>query len=239
VRVGVAGWSNPPSERYMRLADRSHLVHYAAVFNCVEINSSFYRSHQRATYERWRQSTPPRFRFAVKLPRTVTHESALQHCSAELRQFLGEVAGLGSKLHVARVQLPPSLVFEPAVAARFFKSLTAACTCRIVCEPRHASWFSARAEAALSRYEVSRAAADPTTGDADAASPGGSKRLVYYRLHGSPRKYYSAHSAEYLQQLAARLQQWRTQTRDVWCVFDNTARYAAWPNARHLLTLVR
>ena len=43
--------------------------------NGVEINSSFYRPHAFATYARWAASTPDGFRFAVKVPRTITHEA--------------------------------------------------------------------------------------------------------------------------------------------------------------------
>jgi uncharacterized protein YecE (DUF72 family) len=116
-RIGIASWNNPPAERERRAAGCSHLEHYAACFDCVEINSSFYRSHRRATYERWRDSTPPTFAFAVKVPRAVTHECALRGCERELSAFLEEVTGLGAKLGVLLVQLPPSLEFDSRCAA--------------------------------------------------------------------------------------------------------------------------
>jgi hypothetical protein len=54
IRVGLAGWSNPPAKRFERDHDQTHLSYHAAHFSCVEINSSFYRTHQSATYARWR-----------------------------------------------------------------------------------------------------------------------------------------------------------------------------------------
>ena len=50
------------------------LVAAGIALRCAEINSSFHRPHARATYVKWRDSTTVDFRFAVKMPRTITHE---------------------------------------------------------------------------------------------------------------------------------------------------------------------
>jgi uncharacterized protein YecE (DUF72 family) len=237
-RIGTAGWGNPPYERARRPEAVSHLAHYADSFDFVEINSSFYRSHQRATYERWREQTPADFGFSVKLIRSVTHDCGLLHCRSELRQFLEEVAGLGRKLRVVLVQLPASLEFDSRVSSRFFSALSERCSCGIACEPRHVSWFTDRADAILRRHKIARVAADPAKA-ADGGEPGGFKRLEYYRLHGSPRIYYSAYSADFLSQLASRLRALSSRTTQLYCVFDNTARYEAWSDARQLQKLLR
>jgi uncharacterized protein YecE (DUF72 family) len=237
-RVGTAAWVNPPNERLSRLKELSHLAHYAMAFNFVEINSSFYRSHRRLTYERWRDQTPAGFGFSVKLPRSVTHECALRRYRQELRQFVEEVEGLGQKLRVVLVQLPASLPFEAGVATRFFKSLTDICPSRIACEPRHASWFTERADTNLRTHGVARVAADPARavgGD----SPGGSMRLVYYRLHGSPKVYYSAYSLDFVTRVAGQMKRLSSRTKEICCVFDNTARHESWPNAQQLCSLLR
>jgi uncharacterized protein YecE (DUF72 family) len=238
IYVGTAAWNNPPAECPQRKDGASHLEHYSSQFGAVEINSSFYRSHRLATYQSWRAATPPRFRFSVKMPRAVTHDSALRNCRAELKQFLSEVAGLGRKLRVILVQTPASLAFEGAVASRFFGALSSVKTCQIACEPRHPSWWTPRADAMFRRHGVARVAADPAR-IPEVASPGGAKRLAYYRLHGSPRMYYSAYSAEYLQTLATTITTRNSETREVWCIFDNTARHASWDNARQLSCLIR
>ena len=236
--IGTAAWANPPTERSNRAGGYSHLQHYATHFNSVEINSSLFRSHQRDTYARWAQSTPTGFGFSVKAPRSVTHECGLRHCRVELRQFLEEVAGLGRKLRVILVQTPASLAFEARLATRFFASLAAASPCPIACEPRHPSWFSPRAQAVLERQGVSRVAADPAR-TAGAAEPGAARKLTYYRLHGSPRMYYSAYSAEFLRKLSVRLKASSATSKEVWCVFDNTVLYEAWGNALQLRELLQ
>ncbi len=52
--------------------------------------------------------------------------------------------------------------------------------------------------------------------------PGPEDRLGYYRLHGSPRVYWSGYSEEYLDELAVKIASLRARA-EVWCIFDNTA----------------
>jgi uncharacterized protein YecE (DUF72 family) len=49
------------------------------------------------------------------------------------------------------------------------------------------------------------------------------------RLHGSPRIYYSAYDAHFLQRLDERLTAMLASS-DVWCIFDNAAQGAAMDN---------
>src|SRR3954449_13476072 len=104
--IGTAGWSIPKEHAAPFPPTRSHLERYGAVFNAVEINSSFYRPHRRATYERWAASVRDGFRFAVKMPKAITHERRLRDAGELLNRFLSEVAGLGPKLGPLLVQLP-------------------------------------------------------------------------------------------------------------------------------------
>src|SRR5690349_977128 len=72
--VGTAGWSVPRAFAPRLALPGTHLARYASMFSGTEINSSFWRSHAARTYERWAAATPAAFRFAVKVPRTLTHE---------------------------------------------------------------------------------------------------------------------------------------------------------------------
>ena len=78
VRIGTAGWSIPRAAAFRFESAGTHLERYSRLLRCAEINSSFHRPHAAATYAKWRDSTPPDFRFAVKMPRTITHELKLQ-----------------------------------------------------------------------------------------------------------------------------------------------------------------
>ena len=177
---------------------------------------------------------PAEFRFAVKLPKTISHERKLVDCNGLVAQFLAEAGGLGEKLAVLLVQLPPKLAFDANVAEAFLAGLAAVTPARLVCEPRHPSWFEPGPEALLRRLGVSRVAADPAIVLA-AAVPGGCPDLAYWRLHGSPQRYRSSYSDGRLEGYAAALEEARREGRAVWCIFDNTASSAATGDALGLL----
>jgi uncharacterized protein YecE (DUF72 family) len=202
------------------------------VLPCAEINSSFHRPHKPAVYAKWAASTPDDFRFSVKVPRTITHDLKLRRSRQPLARFLDESAGLGDKRGPLLVQLPPSLAFESRVAGRFFELLRSRYQGRVVCEPRHPTWFAPPAEKLLVQHQIARVGADPAPA-AGAERPGGWPGLVYFRLHGSPRKYWSSYSGDYLVRLAHRLRMVPAGA-EAWCVFDNTASGAALDNAWQL-----
>jgi len=228
IRVGLAGWSNPPAKRFERASDQTHLSYYAAHFSCVEINSSFYRAHQCATYARWRDETPAPFRFSVKMPRSVTHESHLKRCAAEVARFYEDIAALQPKLAAVLVQLPPSLEFNGRAVRTFFSSVPRLRGTKVVCEPRHSSWFTSAVDRTLRDAGVSRVAADPARCPG-AEIPGAARRFAYFRWHGAPHLYYSKYSEARLAAFVATVR--ATKASEVWCVFDNTARHAAWDDA--------
>lgn len=231
-RIGTAGWS-VSRELDDFPAEGTGLERYAAVFDCVEINSSFYRPHQRKTYERWAASTPDRFRFAVKVPQTITHERRLIAADDLIERFLGETAGLGGKLGPLLIQTPPSLRFEPDRIEAFFSAWRARTNAATVLEPRHASWFQPSADTMLKAFSIARVAADPAIIPA-ALKPGGANSLTYRRWHGSPVMYESAYSPAALAELASRLTQ-NASTAEAWCVFDNTRSGAATRDALDML----
>ena len=76
-------------------------------------------------------------------------------------------------------------------------------------------------ERLLTQYRIARVAADPAVVPA-VAKPGGWDGLIYHRLHGSPKVYYSEYMDEYLAALAKTLTR-VAQSAVVWCIFDNTA----------------
>ena len=226
--IGTAGWNVPA--RYEVPAGGSRLERYALALNAVEINSSFYRPHQRKTYERWALATPEAFRFSVKMPRTITHQARLANCDAMLDRFIAEVNGLGDKLGVLLVQLPPKLAFNEQIAGRFFQNLQARIATPVALEPLNASWFVPDMDAWLAAHRVSRVAADPARVDGSQA-PGGWNGLVYYRWHGAPKIYYSNYDDAALAALRLCLNKGVERGAQAWCIFDNTASGGAFGNA--------
>ena len=204
------------------------LTRYAAVFDFVEINASFYRPFRAETYAKWALETPDGFRFAVKMPRTITHFTRLQD-PLRLGPFFAQVSALGDKLAAVLVQLPPSLSFDAAVAGLFFTALRESYAGGAVCEPRHPSWTGREAAGLLAAHEIGQVC---TTIPEPARVAGPAGIPVYVRLHGAPRKYYSAYRAEQLASLARFLR--LNRRRRCFVVFDNTAGGAAVRNALDL-----
>ncbi len=231
--IGTARWTIPRDCARHFAAAGSHLERYSRVFMAAEINSSFHRPHKRSTYERWAASVPPGFRFAVKAPKEITHIARLKDVREALACFLGEAGGLGDKLGPVLFQLPPSLEFDPNLARCFFELLRDLHDGLAVLEPRHRSWFEQAPDDLLKEFRIARAAADPAPVP-QAAEPGGWRSPVYFRLHGTPRVYYSAYSAIFLRDLSAKISA-LAQHSTAWCIFDNTAAGAATPNALTVL----
>ena len=235
LRIATAGWSIPRAvaDRFPRVG--SGLARYAARFDAVEINSTFYRSHRASTYARWAETTPAGFRFAVKAPRALTHEARLVDCSERLAAFWEEISQLRGKLGAMLIQLPPSLAFDTIVADRFFAALRDVdAQLPLALEPRHPSWFTEAPGAMADAYHVARAAADPAR-HPGAGQPGGWRGFEYHRLHGSPRMYYSEYGPDAVGRLAGRLAKAPTGS---WCVFDNTTSGAAAADALRLKELL-
>ncbi len=228
-RIGTAGWSIPSQNRAAFSSIGTHLERYSRVFNCVEINSSFYRSHRLSTWEKWSKSVPENFRFAVKAPKTITHEAKFDCSIEQLQTFLQEAITLGQNLGPILFQLPPSFSFNESHAKIFLTMLRDLYSASIVLEPRHPSWFTASVDDLLDDFKITRVAADPAI-TPEASEPGGDNNLIYYRLHGSPRTYYSAYGEARLANLAASIRKYTNA--EIWCIFDNTASGAAIEDAR-------
>jgi uncharacterized protein YecE (DUF72 family) len=229
-RIGCAGWTIPRQHASSFPKTGSHLERYAARLNAVEIDSSFYRAHRRATYERWVATAPGHFAFAVKAPKEITHRLRLVDTAAALEEFLVEVGGLKEKLGPLLFQLPPSLTFDAKTVESFLALLRERFAGSVVCEPRSSDWFTTRANDLLKAFRIGRAAVDPAVANA-AAQPGGWSGVTYFRLHGSPRMYYSEYGAEQLDRFADQLARAGADCHPVWCIFDNTAAGAATANA--------
>lgn len=243
MRVGTAGWTISRAISASFPGEGSHLQRYSQVLGCAEINSSFYRSHSIEVYQRWAAQTPAGFRFAAKLPQSITHERRLRRAREPLIRFLSEAAGLEKRLAVVLVQLPPSFAFDARPVRNFFSLLRELFDGAVVCEPRHVSWFTPAADRMLVSLQVTRAAADPARWP-EAMRPGGwlgaeadgRGAVFYHRWHGSPRMYWSRYEPAWLRDRLRELSA-LPKRGDCWCIFDNTASGAAISNALELQAL--
>jgi uncharacterized protein YecE (DUF72 family) len=103
IYVGCATWAIGSANEQLLPPGPSNLARYARALTAAEVNSSFHRSHRHATWGRWARSVGPSFRFAVKLPKQITHERRLRDVSEPLAAFL-------AARRVARVAADPAVV---------------------------------------------------------------------------------------------------------------------------------
>ena len=236
IYIGTAGWSVPTGCASSFPSKGTHLERYGSTFDCVEVNSSFYRPHRHITWTRWAESTPANFRFSVKMPRTLTHDSGLICHREQLLPFLDQIRLLGERLGPVLIQLPPSQAFESELAETFLETIRAEFPDgQLVIEPRHITWFSSEADRLLSNLCIARVVADPPICTAS-LRPSGDPSLVYLRLHGSPRIYYSSYEDAFLERIASLIAEHSSAM--VWCIFDNTALGHATANALQLSHIV-
>src|SRR5919109_226514 len=113
--VGTSDWSYPewratknkpsrPAFYPEGLPPSRFLGHYAEVLSACEINATFYRVQTRRTVAAWADSTPPRFRFAAKAHRVLTHSASVAprgFVHTFLTDYLDALAALGGTLCVS------------------------------------------------------------------------------------------------------------------------------------------
>jgi|SRR5688572_7732094 uncharacterized protein YecE (DUF72 family) len=121
-----------------KLAAKAMLAHYATRLPIVEINNTFYRMPNAAAIQGWRSQVPDSFRFAVKVPRRISHIKRLRDCGEEVAFLLRAIADLAPCLGSLLVQLPPHARCDEAVLSAFLREIPDGQ--RVAFEFRNESW---------------------------------------------------------------------------------------------------
>ena len=145
LRIGCSGWSYKDWQGIFYPKDlpaKDYLGYYSKVFNCVEIDSSFYRIPNSFMVSQWKSKTPEGFLFSPKLPKKITHEKKLVNSESTLLYFYSVMNKLKEKLGPIAIQLPPSIKVETHmdVMKSFISQLSP--EFKHVIEFRHKSWFA-------------------------------------------------------------------------------------------------
>ncbi len=139
--IGLPQWKHPQWDNSFQTdAQQSDLAQYAACFNSVEGNTTFYGLPGRDTLLRWQSQTSAGFRFCFKFPQSISHAARLRGCGAELAAFLDHMLLLEQRLGMLCLQLPAS--FGPndlTLLERFLQQLPAGV--RYGVEVRHQAFF--------------------------------------------------------------------------------------------------
>jgi uncharacterized protein YecE (DUF72 family) len=157
LRIGCSGWSYSDWQGVFYpkgLPSKDYLEFYSGVFNCVEIDSTFYRTPSPFIVSQWNRNTPQGFLFSPKLPKKITHEAKLKDSEASLLHFNSLVHRLGSKLGPIVIQLPPSIKLGSHldVLEKFLSILSP--DFKHAVEFRHRSWFTPEVYRLLAKSKV-------------------------------------------------------------------------------------
>ncbi len=237
VRIGTSGWSYrhwregafyPPG-----LKTGEQLEHYSRVFDCVELNSTFYHTPRDTTLAGWVARTPDGFLFAYKGSRAITHTRRLGDVAELVAFVLGRARLLGGKLGPVLWQLPPAFRCDLDRLAAFLDLLQT--DLRHAFEFRHESWFQTETYALLQRHGAALVWADtpafPLVKRATAP-------FLYLRLHGHERLYASCYTDDELAAWAAEVRAAVAAGLDCYIFFDNDAEGYAPRNAVTLRDMV-
>ncbi|MEV4688960.1 DUF72 domain-containing protein [Microbacterium sp. LWH3-1.2] len=231
-RIGTSGWVYPHWRGAVYEGDqRTWLDQYAAEFDTVELNGSFYRWPPDARFAAWRERLPGAFEMTVKAPRGLTH-------ARRLREPETWISRVGRGLHELRgrrgpllVQLHPQMERDDARLEHFLTALPP--WIRPVVELRHPSWTD---EAVFSILERHGAAYCVMSGAHLPCILRATARLVYVRLHGpDPEHLYGgSYSDDDLAWWAERIREWERAGHEVYAYFNNDGEAHAVHNARTL-----
>lgn len=220
LRIGTAGWTVPPLlKAELAISGDSHLQVYSQIFNCVEINSSFYNDHKPETFIRWKNETPKYFKFAVKLSKVITHQTKLTGGAGLLKEKLEPILNLDEKLGMLLVQLPPSLVYEQKIFKKFCQAIRSLYAGPVAFEPRNESWENPTFFDELLKQQFTFVFADPAPFISSFRYAREMLPYLYFRLHGSPVIYESSYSDS---EIVAYKKELLQQPVENWCIFDNT-----------------
>ena len=98
----------------------------------MELIATFYRLPPRASCAKWAGQTPPDFRFAVKMTRSITHFGNV----GQIGTFCERIRTLGERLGVVRVQFPESRERDDGMLELMLGSLDPSPEVRVRVPPR-------------------------------------------------------------------------------------------------------
>ena len=235
-RVGCSGWNYKSWRGRFYAADlpaARWLQYYATRFDSVEINNTFYRLPERATFAAWRTQVPPEFLFAVKASRFLTHMKRLLDPEEPIARLFSRVAGLGRMLGPVLYQLPASLAIDLLRLDRFLRALPRSSSARRlhVVEFRHPSWYIPETFELLARRRVALCLHDKLGSAIKEPFVG---PFVYVRFHGTSGHYHGSYTRRQLDRWAHVLAEHAKAGRQVFAYFNNDPEAVATANAQTL-----
>lgn len=232
--VGCSGWTYKHWRGVVYpedLPQRRWFEHYAADFDTVEINNTFYRLPRETTVEGWAAQAPPGFVYALKLGAFGSHRMKLRDAGSWLGNHVDRLRRLGAHAGPTLVQLPPRWRRDPARLDEFLA--VAPAEHRWAVELREPSWLHEDVYEVLRRHRAALCVHDLLAGVPWELTAGWS----YWRFHGPralERPYQGRYGAGGLARAAECIERWLAAGHDVYAYFNNDDSGFAVADARWL-----
>lgn len=232
IHTGCCGWSYLNEQEF---ADKlggeysSKLQAYAALFEAVEINSTFYRLPRPATAEKWRKEVDairPDFEFTVKAFKGITHLHRFQ--KKESLDAFGVIGDICSALNARYVLFQSPASFKPTPAnienMRWFFSGIDISGLTAVWEPRGTWYDDQRLIQSVCTDNKLVHCVDLFRNEPLMSNKIGA---AYFRLHGfgQPTMYRYNFSNQELRQLCDEIVSLPPIVKDIYVFFNNEACY--------------
>jgi uncharacterized protein YecE (DUF72 family) len=218
-RVGCSGWQY----RHWRgsfypadLAQARWFEHYASVFDTVEVNNTFYRLPEAATFDAWKERAPAGFLYAIKASRYLTHMKKLKDPEEPISRFFERASHLGATLGPVLYQLPPRWERDLPRLEEFLSLLPKPRLHAV--EFRDPSWYGDETYALLEKAGVALCLHDMRGSESPERLVG---PFVYVRFHGTSAKYGGRYPDSAVESWARRLTGEIRRGRDVYAYFNN------------------
>lgn len=217
--VGTSGWvfKNWQGIFYPdNLPQSEWLKFYSLFFNCVEVNSTFYRVFATSTYNRWAKSVPDYFRFNLKAPKEITHTKKLVAAKSDILAFLENIQPLENKLGLILLQFPPNFAIDYNIfveSIQIFQEKV-----KVAIELRNPLGWAQDTIDILVENNCTLVNADFTNAELTHLL---TNKTIYYRLHGKPDLHKSSYSNSKLKEIADVLTVLGNRIDEGYIIFNN------------------
>lgn len=235
IRIGTSGWiyRHWRGEYYpAKLATSEWFAYYCRDFDTVEINNTFYRLPEEATFKTWHHQAPGGFLYALKCNRYLTHNLKLLQAAKPLRRLFSRARLLGEHLGPILYQLPPRWKKNTARLAEFCDQLPSGI--EQVFEFRERDWLDNDVWEVLRQHNVGLCIHDLLPRHPKVVT----SPIVYVRFHGTSGKYAGHYHRDRLRRWADWMINNAVQGRNVYAYFNNDQQAAAIKDATVLRDLI-
>lgn len=228
-RIGTSGYQYNHWRGVLYPEDmpkREWFAEYARHFDTVEINNTFYRLPDGATFAQWHEDAPSDFLYSLKYSRYGTHLKRLKDPAGPLQTFTTRARNLGDHLGPILVQLPGNWEVNVERLHAFLEA--APQRYRWAIEFRDPSWLCGPVYDLLRSHKAALVVHDML--------PDHPREIttdwVYLRFHGD--HYQGSYTSQFLTAEAQRIKEDLQAGRDVYAYFNNDQEGHAVRNAQAL-----